>query len=659
MNNRPPILAVLVLLTSSAYANDLTFPGFTGAIRTPDANVAPTGKIQYQYNNYNDLNAATDNTYNHVFAVGINAYIEVGGRLTDWYNDDRVANSSGTLPGKRDLSGNLKLRLPKAHRLLPDIAVGVQDFAGEAVNFRSVYGVLSKTIGAATVSVGYAKSDTGKLNDKFASLQVTLSPSLSLKTDYLDETFAVGLGINAKPVTGIPLSLQLAGEKQKNGEWDKYAGLTLHLPLDHKLQIPKAKISQFKLTAQNRNIAQFVQAAEQYGLTHLQLGTQGNIDVVLIENHTYNHSYLDALSVVLGHAYQHLGGKNPLRIVLSKQNKALLAVQIDMEDYGKYINGQPSTIHTTTKAWHPNRQLLSNVTWLVKHHRKAPIDIRLQPILRSNLGSEWGVFDYSAALRADVKIPLGKLADLVISGSVPIAHSDLYEEGNAFASRRYESQLDHAFIQKLSKPTPASNLLTSFGYSTIDKDEYIMGKVEGTHDLSTGKNQLFATAAYYRNQDTTRDDEIIALGGLRHHIDFLDMNLEVSYGHFFSESSGVKTKISKFYGDAELSAEIKYIDRDDLSGRLSITLPLTPQRDKQLGNVVVRGDQSWNYGIETTIKDPVVVGSNRVRPNYLLEPSLSYLLKEDVLDNGRLSPNHFINNLHQIRQRSAGLLKGN
>lgn len=661
MNNKFSIIPVLVLLTSISYANDLSSPGFTGSIRTPNANIPSPGKLQYQYNNYNDLNSRSDNTYNHVFAVGINSYIEFGGRLTNWYNDDRAKATNGTLPGKRDLSGNLKFRLPKAHQLLPELAIGIQDFGGEAVNFRSTYGVASKEIGRTTVSVGYAKSDTGALNGKFGSIDIKLSPNTTLKADYLDETFAVGLGIDTKKFTKLPVTIELAGEKQKNGEWKELIGLTLTLPLDKKFEVPNNKLSDYKLTQQSRNIANFIKSLEVSGLMHAKLGTLGAIDVLLIENHVYNHSYLDALAVALGNAYKHLGGKNNLQILLLKQNTPLIAVQVDMREYGKFINGQPSDIKKTIKAWSPKQAGINKVTWhaQTRHANRSPIDMRIQPELKSNLGSEWGVFDYSAAIRADVKIPLGKMADLIVSGSIPIAHSDLYDDGGAFASSRHTAKIKQAVLQKLVKPTPSSTILASTGYSTISENEYLLGQIESTHSFSSGKSQIFTKMGYYNSQNRVINDEIIALGGLRHHINFLDMDAEISYGQFYSETRGVKAKISRFYGDAELSAELKYVDTDDMSGRLSISIPLTPRKDRIAGNTVFRGSQSWNYGIETTIKDPVVVGSNRVRPSFMLEPSLSHTLEKDYLDNSRLSPNHLMDNIHQLRQRSVGLVNNN
>ncbi|PID45318.1 MAG: hypothetical protein CSB47_09025 [Proteobacteria bacterium] len=657
MKHRLKIFSGLALFASTAVA-DLSYPGISGSLRTPSAKILPAGELQYQHNNYNDLSSTTDNTYNHVFAVGINSYIEFGGRLTNWYDDDRTQRPNGTLPGRRDLSANLKFRVPRLHSALPDIAFGIQDFGGEAVNFRSTYGVMSKTIGNTTASLGYAKSDGSDLDGEFASISHKLSDDFTIAADYLAEAFAVGLTINAKRTTGLPISLQVSGEKPKDGDWKELIALTLSLPLDKKLSPATKSQKTIALEKHPRDPTRFIAALERHGLSHLRLGTKAGDDLIYLENNVYNHSYLDALSVVLATAYQYLGGQRPVQIILGKQNIPLLAVWVDMKEYGEFIHNRPSSMRQSTKAWYPDGRVTNQVTWVARgrYDNRAPIDVKLRPVIRSNLGSEWGVFDYSAAVRADLKIPLGNVANVVVSGSVPVANSDLYDDDGAFANRRYKSKIDQAVLQKLGKLSPSTTALGSIGYGTINDEEYTVGQVEGVHTQALGKRQLYGKLAYYRNNDRAGDDQKIAVGGLRQHIDFLDMEADLSYGQFYNETRGVKAKVSKFYGDTALSAEIKYIDTDDLSGRLSITLPLTPRRDKLVGNTVLRGNQSWNYGIETTIKDPVVVGSNRVRPDFMHNPAVSYSLNKEYFDRGRLSPYHVINNLEQIRLRSRDLL---
>lgn len=653
----------LILYPVILQANDLALPGFTGVIRTPSAGIATQGEFRYQYNNYDELSGAIDNTFNHVFTVGVTPYLEVGGRLTDWSDDDRVTNPDGTLPGVRDLSGNLKIKVPKLHPSLPDMAFGAQDFAGEAVNFRSVYGVASKRIGKSVSSLGYAQSDSGGLDGEFASFEYSISPDLSFKADYLDKTFAVGVGLDAKRLTGVPVSLLLAGEENAQGDWDGMMGVSLNLPLAHPFTSTQTLGRSLQLTFEGRDTNQFIAELEQYGISRARLGKVGAVDIVTLHNDRYNHSYLDALSVVMGNAYRYLSDKETLRIVLTKQGSPLIVVQINLRDYGRLINDEPmalSTFKKSTKAWFPAKSIFQGVSWVKASNRygQRPIDLRLQPELRSNVGSEWGVFDYSAAIRADLAIPVGNIADLLVSGSIPVANSDLYDDGAAFAGSRHSEKINHAVVQSFTKPSPTTTLLSSLGYTSVDDDEFWIAQMEGGWSLSGGRNQFFAKAAHLSNKNDGLDHSV-ALGGVRHHFSDLSSSAALSYGQFYDETRGVKFQVSKFYGDTKLSAELKYAEKDDISGGLTVSLPLTPRRDRSFGNTIVRGSQSWSYGIDTTIKDPVVVGSNRVRPNFMLDPSLSHTLEKDYLDSNRLSPKHFINNLYQLKKRSIDLLANN
>ena len=194
------------LFLTSVCADDIAFPGFSGVLRTPTAKVAPKGEYNYQFNNYNDVGTADDKTYNHVFTVGIGSNFELGGRLTDWYNNDRVEVSGGyarsgrdgRLIGKRDLSGNFKFQFPSLDPVLPELAVGMTDFAGLAVNFKTAYGVATKQLGKFQFSVGYAKNSSSRykhnrvLSGAFANAKVDLTPNFSLMTDYASKDISAG-----------------------------------------------------------------------------------------------------------------------------------------------------------------------------------------------------------------------------------------------------------------------------------------------------------------------------------------------------------------------------------------------------------------------------------------------------------------------------------
>ena len=86
--------------------------------------------------------------------IGLVPYVGVFGRFVDYTT---TAPGSAVLTGGiRDLSPNVKIQIPPLSPRLPNFAVGVNDFAGGAVNFRSAYGVASDQYGPLRWSAGYA-----------------------------------------------------------------------------------------------------------------------------------------------------------------------------------------------------------------------------------------------------------------------------------------------------------------------------------------------------------------------------------------------------------------------------------------------------------------------------------------------------------------------
>ena len=651
-------------LSSVSQATDLAYPGFTGVLRTPTAEIAPKGELSYQFNKFNDSDRSIDNTYNHVFSVGIGSNFEIGGRLTDWYNDDDVTLPSGFVQGQsRDLSGNFKLKLPTFNSMLPDIALGMSDFAGEATNFQSAYAVISKKLGKTQFSVGYAKGkDNAPLDGAFANIRYDLTPNFSLMSDYISDDLSAGVRYKFNLFNRLPLAIQASAQKDNQDNWDNAIGLTLSLPLDFNKKTSAVTDSKFTLESEHRNVDRFIQTLQSLGFTHVKVGKTGDTDVVTFDNHLYNHSYIDPLSIVFSYAYKYLGSKSRLKAIMLKQSVPLFAVQINLHDYGQFINnkGQSSfgQFKNTTKAWYPKSNYADNVNWIHSEitTNRSPIDIRIQPILNTSVGTEYGVFDYSLGLRTDVDIPLGRGTNVVAAATVPIDNSDDFEDGRIYGQQRITSQINQVVLQKHFRASSNISVLGGLGYNTIGEDGFLVGQTGALWQPGDGKNQFGGRVLYMNAKDDGVDDETIALATYKRNWNKYNTSASITYGQFYNEDMGVTTAVSRFFGDTELSAYMKFIDTDDISGGLQISLPLTPRKDKAIGNVVVRGTPRWSYSMETTIRDPDSPGSNRLRPNMLFAPGFNNSLGYDFYDRVRLTPDHFLNNLKRLKESTISLM---
>lgn len=656
---------ICISLSSISQATDLAYPGFTGVLRTPTAEISPKGQLSYQFNKFNESDRVLDNTYNHVFTVGIGSNFEIGGRLTDWSNDDSTTLPSGIEPGFRDLSGNFKFKLPTLISMQPDIAVGMSDFAGEAKNFQSAYAVISKKINKAQFSVGYAKGkDDAPLDGAFANARYDLTPNLAFLADYASDDISAGVRYKFDLLNKLPLSLQASAQKDNQDNWDNAIGITLSIPLDFNKKIRTHATSQFKLEPEGRDVYRYVQALQGLGFSHVKVGKSGDMDVIAFDNNTYNHSYIDPLSVVFGYAYKYLGSKSKIRAIMLKKHVPIFAVEINVNDYVNFINSKGLTalnaFKKTTKAWYPKSNYAKQVNWIDSglQEKRSPIDIRIQPVLNTSVGTEYGVFDYSLGLRTDVEIPvpLGRGTSIVAAATVPIDNSDNFEEGRVYGNQRFTSQINQVILQNHFRPTPNISVLGGVGYNTIGEDGFLVGQTTALWQPGDGKNQFGARLAYMNSNDNGVDDETIALATYKRNFNKHDTAASITYGQYYNEDRGITTTVSRFFGDTELGAYLKYIDTDDISGGLQIILPLSPRHEKAIGNVIVRGNQRWKYRMETTIKDPIFQGTNRLRPNMLFAPDFNNRLGDDIYDRQRITPDHFKNNLDRLKESTISLI---
>jgi len=109
--------------------------------------------------------------------------------------------------------------------------------------------------------------------------------------------------------------------------------------------------------------------------------------------------------------------------------------------------------------------------------------------------------------------------------------------------------------------------------------------------------------------------------------------------------------LTRRFRDTFVQLFVNVIDSNDLTGGLRVSLPLTPTRSYQSRGIVVGGARRWSHSLTTTIKDPVVVGSNRLQVGFLLDPVVNDPLLSDTLDSGRLTKSYISSHLGLLREK--------
>lgn len=139
--------------------------GPSGGLVIPGGALLDDGVASFSYNNYVDPRfAAASRGQSYLFGLGLLPYVEISGRLVNYPTgvaDDFLL---------RDLSGNLKLGLPRLFAAQPDLAIGINDLGGGAKNFRSKYAVASQSFGPLRATLGYGRGEA-YLNGPFGGLE--------------------------------------------------------------------------------------------------------------------------------------------------------------------------------------------------------------------------------------------------------------------------------------------------------------------------------------------------------------------------------------------------------------------------------------------------------------------------------------------------------
>ena len=665
------LLALTMCLSSNQLlGNDIAFTGSTGILSTPNAYIAGEGEVSYQYNNYGETANKNqyDKTNNHVFTLGIHPNLEIGGRLTDYYNSANEFNPNGTRIGKFDLSANLKIGLPNLGYGLPDIAIGGIDIAGEAVNFSSQYVVASKKIGRGTYTVGYAQGDNPEFNGEFGNINYDLTTDLSLQAEYTSSKYHVGASYNFARVSRLPIALTAAIPiKRAAGENDDpMFGLSFSVPLNTTSKWKKKTLAKPTLTftQTSHNPSLFIQKLVQYGLEDIRIGRDKSGGfVVAFDNHVYNHSYLDALGLVTGSAIQYLSAEKNVTIILTDNNLPKLAVKSSVDGLKQFfVKSSAQTkgnLLKQLKVWYPQKSYLysNGIQWIsASQKNKTRLNLILQPALKTTIGTEWGTGDYSLAARVDLDMPLWSGGNLHITADTPISNSNLFDEGSVFGTSKHEQGINQVLLQQTIKPSSQSTAMISVGRMNVQSEDYYTAQIEGGLASFSGNSFLYAKSAQFKSTDSSNDEtKTTYLASLRQSLPHYGVSAELGYGKFFEGDEGAKIELTRHIGDTDLTAYVNYIDKQDISGGLQISFPLTPRRDYKRGAVVVRGNEHWSYSQGTTIKDPVVVGSNRIRTDMMLDPSPRRNLNKDYYESNKLTPAYLRTHIERLREAYINL----
>lgn len=653
--------------------------GATGGLVIPYAEVLSQGTLAFSYGNYEEPQLGPHSTQRNLsFGVGLLPQLELFGRFTNYVSP---VPGSAMPNGLRDLSPNLKLKLPTPWASGPTLAVGLNDFSGGAVNFKSRYLVTSDQYGPLGVSLGYAQgiATQGRqpvFDGLFGGVAWQLADSgVTLLAEHDGQQNHAGLRWHSPP---LPLlgRAQLVGSLQRSfgavspGGRDADASrflLSLLVPLggnearmaDAKLLVELAlpalpggdDVSPMQATPEDR-MASLRQALAAVGLERVRVGLRdglmGSLLMVEYENHRYGQNEADALGVALGLAAE-LAPRGTQRVhaVTFKDGLRLYETSVGVAVYRAFLRGGPASHVRDSLSWDRLPADQSDQTRWIEALPGALSRVRIEfkPDLNYTLGTEVGAFDYALAAKLQAVLPLWTGARVYSNYLLPVAHSSNMEDGAAFESSRQRRGLKTVALQQslwLGKQVLASVAAGRFHYSTLGVQAEAALFVPGTDDVLRLRG-----AGYNRAPGALAGQDRAAAASYRRMLT-PTMWLEAGVQRYSDASNGPSVEWTRWFGD--VSVQLSYRKGGDRQfAGLQLSFPLTPRQGMAPAPIIVSGASQFSQGIRTRLTS-ASQAANLVQPGAVRDLTLETSLDTELLNAGRSSQSYFMGQLDRMRE---------
>lgn len=620
--------------------------GYTGAINTPTAEVLPWGSATLSYTNSIPERATRHPTepFGGLNAgFGVLPGLELVGRLAFDGNLQCNMYSVGCGGRTRDLSVGGKYQLPLNLPLNTRMAVGVTDYGGAATNFRSAYGVATSIWGPVDVSLGYARkaSNTALLDGMFGSAVLHVTDQLKVMAESDGQARRLGVAF-AQPVND-QLALQLGFSRRLSGPANQQANqLTVALQYFFEkngrqrrksfspawgADASAAIAATAVLTTPDVRAQQLAERLASNGFASIDVSLlpakdgQAALWWVRAEPVGWRKNRHDALAaalvqwmhgteaadtevmVTLTYMGVPTGGVHTSRACLNQ-----FASGADQCGSGKALrffhgNDLPERLQTAEAPMH----MVSGARpmgWMPQ--------FELGLNLRTAVGTEYGLADYSAALDAGMQLQLAK--GLMWQGNVlvPVARSGDFEKGGVYHLLGHtKAEVDQALLSYTTVvDTPvARNVAVQASVGAVNAYS-AGGQLDAVWLNPNGDWRVGGTVgAYNRKRSTGQNtNETPALMSVRHSVLAGQWQLEGTAGKFLGGDTGYQLSSRHWFGDYGLHFYVRESKGNTATmptrrfAGFEISLPLGPAASYAVGNgATVRGLDRWAWGLRTKI----------------------------------------------------------
>ena len=680
------ITTLLLLAATNAIGGELvntgpSFQGYSGLLNTPNAALVPHGSISLQYSDLVFHNNEYTHNNNLTTAIGILPFVEIGGRIA-WFDTQNNCYSDGCR--LRDLSANVKITMPFIPRELFSLAIGQRDIGGEANHFDTRFLVASKELNKIRLSLGWGqqikKQTFDRLDGLFGGIEYQPLPWLSAIIEHDGESINVGARLRS-PEKLLPFDARLSTLLLLHQESDslpqkQFFGLSIHFPLASKNNYQSKHMTRNQnrfhdigsrtekanqptqitdavnnaLVAASPSNDQPKESEHQTSLKQLfiQLNQEGfeRISVgeissdtkelaIALENTVYSINDTDAIARVLNIAsnadYQQY---RFITIVLKKQGIRAFWIRTE-------LNPQPGDLSRRQKVGSGYPSTLSEIDWKYTDTSYKHLKPRLtvSPALSSAVATEFGVWDYSLALEAGTTISLWKGAIASANYTQSLSQSDDFKEDHIFYDNRQLSSIKSYGIQQIVK---VNDRLYSSLFAGLSAYDYRSLVNESAYLSKSGQHKLSIQAGIYDNIYETNISRKSYLASYRYYLPHSDLSSSITWGKFWEEDQGLRIDLKFWFGDTAVN--LFYKDTDNTFVGMGISLPLTPKRVFNHPWAQIKGANSWQYALQTKIRNP----SNDLSFRSAVLPPLPLKLDSTLFNEDRLNPLYIRRNADRL-----------
>lgn len=654
----------------------VTTQGATGGLVIPSAQVLPRGALALTRGSYSEPELGSfSKRQNYSLGIGLIPNVELFGRFAEYQNP---RPGSTFVNGPRDISANVKLKLPEFWRGQPDVAVGLNDVSGGASYFKSRYGVVSDQWGPVRWSAGYAWGSPSLGNTAngyafdgvFGGIEWLIGQTgLSLLAEYDGQQKHVGARYTSPAIPWLADAQVVASLQRSSGARDPVgrdvdrtsAAVSVVIPLETLAQKPttfkpaqtlasldaKPGVPGMTPTAEDRQDA-LQKALVATGLERVRVGTQGPNLVVEYENNRYGQNEADAIGLVLGLAVEYApAGVRRVSAVTLKAGQRMYETSVDVAIYRAFLrDGDAAQARGSLAVDRLPSYGAGDVKWMdPTPTRRSPLRVEVKPELLFFQGTEVGTWDYTLAANVQAFVPLWRGAELYTSYIGRLSNSDNFEPGFAFNAFRYRNGLKVAAVQQtfwLGQHVHANVGVGRYNYDAWGAQGEATVFVPGRDDV------IRLRGGVYERQPGQNRRQTVPASATYRWVPSPNTWVEAGVQQYSDGFRGPSLVLTRWFGDVGVHLAYRKSGDAQFAG-LELSIPLTPRQGMAPGLVQVGGTSRFTQGVRTRLVDSST-GVNFIQPTAALDMQLNYNAEMRQLNSGRTSQSYFVSQLHRMRE---------